>query len=114
MLLLRVSYKVRVHCIPVFERLFEEEVRPLIPRHGLQFLGVWRTTVGDVGEYMELWQFDSMADFGERWKALMADPALLRVFERTGPMVEDERFTLLEPVQSAGTRNPFVQERYKA
>lgn len=103
---LRISYKVRVHHILAFEQIFMDEIAPLIPSHGLRFLGIWRTLVGPVGEYMELWEFESMTDFDRRWNALMNDPRLLEVFEKTGPMVEEENFTLLAPVGGQPEQNP--------
>ena len=81
----------------LFEKIFAEEIMPLTHEYKLNFKGLWRTLVGDVGEYMELWEFDSVAEFDERWRGLINDPRLQKVFERTGPTVEGERFTLLEP-----------------
>ncbi len=99
MLLLRVSYRVRAHHMAPFEKIFAERVRPLIDLHQLDFRGIWRTLVGDVGEYMELWEFRDMQDYEARWYSLLNDPQLLEIFEITGPMVEGERFTLLVPVE---------------
>ncbi|MGH9846294.1 MAG: NIPSNAP family protein, partial [Blastocatellia bacterium] len=53
--------------------------------------------VGDAQEYLELWEFDSMAEFDEQWRKLAADPRLQEIFKITGPMVEDEKLTLFEP-----------------
>lgn len=98
MILLKVTYRLRAHHMPQFEKIFDEQIMPLVREHGLNFKGIWRTLVGEVGEYMELWEFASMAEFDERWRGLIGDPRLQRVFKTTGPMVEGERFTLLEPV----------------
>ncbi len=98
MILLKVTYRVRAHQMGQFETIFQEEILPLVAEHELRFKGIWRTLVGNAGEYLELWQFESSADFERRWKALFADPRLQRIFETTGPMVEDENFSLLEPV----------------
>jgi hypothetical protein len=97
MVLLRVSYKVRVHHIREFDEVFHRRILPLIRKHDLQLTGVWRTFVGDAGEYMELWQFNSVVEFESRWRSLMADPDLQEVFLKTGPMVEGENFSLFEP-----------------
>ncbi|MFN7946930.1 MAG: NIPSNAP family protein [Blastocatellia bacterium] len=96
MVLLRITYRLRAHHMPQFEKIFAEEITPLIREHGLQFKGIWRTVVGSVGEYMELWDFDSVADFDERWRSLIGDARLQLIFERTGPMVEDEKWSLME------------------
>ncbi len=97
MVLLKVTYRLRAHLMAQFEEIFGEEILPLVREHQLNFKGIWRTLVGEVGEYMELWEFDSVADFEVQWKKLTSDPRLQQVFERTGPTVEGERFTLLEP-----------------
>ena len=98
MVLLKVTYRLRAHHITEFERIFAEQIMPLVQAHGLHFRGIWRTLVGEVGEYMELWEFASLTEFDEQWRKLLNDPCLLEIFQITGPMVEGERFTLLEPV----------------
>ena len=97
MVLLKVTYRLRAHQMAEFERIFAEQIMPLVKTHGLRFWGIWRTLVGEVGEYLELWEFNSMAEFDEQWRRLLNDPQLLQIFQLTGPMVEGERFTLLEP-----------------
>jgi hypothetical protein len=98
MILLRVTYRLRAHQMAEFERIFQDEILPLVDEHGLRLQGFWRTLVGEVGEYLELWEFDSLAEFDERWRKLLADARLQEIFQRTGPLVENENFALLEPV----------------
>lgn len=98
MILLRVTYRLRAHHMAEFERIFEQDITPLIQSQGLRLQGIWRTLVGDVGEYMELWEFTSLEEFGEAWPRLLSHPRLQEIFQITGPMVEGEKFTLLEPV----------------
>ncbi len=98
MVLLKVTYRLRAHQMAEFERIFAEQIMPLVQTHGLHFGGIWRTLVGEVGEYMELWEFASLAEFDEQWRKLFTDPLLLEIFQITGPMVEGEKFTLMEPV----------------
>ena len=98
MAVLKVTYKIRAHHISSFENLFLKEIFPLTQRHGLNLLGFWRTLIGNAGEYLELWEFKSVSDFEESWKNLLKDPELKKIFQRTGPMVEAEHFSLLEPV----------------
>jgi NIPSNAP len=97
MVLLKVSYKLRAHNVAQYNRIFAERTLPLIREHGFRFQGIWRTIVGDAQEYLELWEFDSVADFDEKWRKLMADPRLQEIFEVTGPLVESENFSLFEP-----------------
>lgn len=102
MVILKVSYRVRLHHLAEFEKQFRMRLMPLITEHGLPFRGLSRALVGNAGEYLELWEFQSMADFERSWKRLMADPRLLDIFQTTGPMVEDENYALFEPVMTAG------------
>jgi heme-degrading monooxygenase HmoA len=98
MILLKISYKLRAHHIAEYERTFAERTLPIIREYGFRFLGIWRTIVGDAQEYLELWEFESLTEFDEKWRMLMADPRLQQIFEVTGPMVESENLSLFEPV----------------
>jgi hypothetical protein len=98
MVLLRVTYRLRAHHVATYEKVFAEQTLPLIKAHGLNFRGIWRSIVGDAQEYLELFEFESLADFEQRWRALGADPRLQEVFTVTGPLVEDEKFALFDPV----------------
>jgi hypothetical protein len=97
MVLLKISYKLRAHHVAEYDRTFAERTLPLIREHGFRFWGIWRSVVGDAQEYLELWEFDSVAEFDEKWRKLASDPQLQEIFKVTGPMVEDERLTLFEP-----------------
>jgi NIPSNAP len=100
MILLKISYKLRAHHVAQYDRTFAERTLPLIQEHGFRFLGIWRTIVGDAQEYLELWEFASLAEFDEKWSRLMADQRLKEIFEVTGPMVECENLSLFEPALS--------------
>lgn len=97
MILLKISYRLRAHHVADYDLTFATRTLPLIREHGFRFWGIWRTLVGDAQEYLELWEFDSLAEFDEKWRGLMNDPRLKGIFEVTGPMVEDERLTIFEP-----------------
>lgn len=97
MVLLKISYKLRAHHVAEYDQTFAERTLPLIREHGFRFWGIWRTIIGDAQEYLELWEFDSLAEFDEAWRRLMADPRLKEIFEITGPLVEDENLSLFEP-----------------
>ena len=79
---------------------FRDEIIPLVEDHGLKLRAFFRTLVGPMGEYTELWDFESVAQFETQWHQVMQDSRLAGIFERTGPMVEDEQLRLLEPVES--------------
>lgn len=98
MLILRVTYQVRLHQLAEFEEIFRSRLMPLIGDHRLQFRGLSRALVGNAGEYMELWEFASAADFEDSWKRLMEDPRLADILSTTGPMVENQAYALFEPV----------------
>ena len=81
-----------------FERIFAEQIVPLAQEYSLRHQGLWRTLVGEIGEYLELWEFASLAEFDKEWHRFFADVRLQEIFKTTGPMVEGEKFALLEPV----------------
>lgn len=109
MVLLKITYRLRAHHMAEFERIFAEQIIPLAQEHNLCLQGLWRTLVGEVGEYMELWEFASLAEFDEQWRKLFADVRLQEIFKTTGPMVEGEKFTLLEPVEK--TQLPVMTKK---
>lgn len=98
MIVLKISYKLRAHHVAEYDKTFAERTLPLIREHKLGFKGIWRTIVGDAQEYLEIWEFDSMADFEEKWTRLMNDPKLIEIFKVTGPMVDDENLSLFKSV----------------
>lgn len=98
MVLLKITYRLRAHHMPEFERIFEEQIVPLAQEYKLHLQGLWRTLIGEVGEYLELWEFTSLTEFEEEWRRFFADARLQEIFKTTGPMVEGEKFALLEPV----------------
>ncbi len=103
---LRVTYQVAVHNMPEFERALLDVVLPLTRELEIQTEGIWKTTIGKVGEYLELWIFDSMEDFDQKWNALMTHPRLQETFRVTGPMVHDEQLTLLSSLLDLNRTTP--------
>ena len=95
---LKVSYRVPANHMAEFEKLLVNQVLPLAEDLGINLKGVWKTLVGNVGEFLELWEFDSMAEFETKWRELLGHPELQEIFELTGPVVRDESFALFEPV----------------
>ena len=97
MILLKISYKLRAHHVAEYDHTFATRTLPLIREYGFRFWGIWRSLVGEAQEYLEIWEFTSLAEFEEQWRKLMADSRLQEIFKVTGPMVEDERLSLFEP-----------------
>lgn len=102
MIILKVTYRIPVHYTAEFERILVDQVIPLAKELGIDSKGVWKTLVGNVGEYLEIWSFDSVADFELKWKKLLNHPEMQKTFQVTGSMVMDESFSLLEPIASPG------------
>jgi hypothetical protein len=98
MILLKISYRLRAHHVAEYDHTFATRTLPLICEHEFRFWGIWRSLIGEAQEYLEIWEFDSMTEFDEKWRSLMADPRLQEIFQITGPMVEDERLSLFTPV----------------
>ncbi len=101
MVILKVSYRVGLHQVDEFEEIFRNRLLPIIQDHQMRFRGLSRALVGNAGEYLELWEFAGAADFENSWKRFMEDPRLAEILETTGPMVQDENYSLFEPVIEA-------------
>ena len=96
MIFLAVTFAVPAHQIETYERIFRDEFLPLLGRHGFRSVGIWKTLVGRAGEYLEIWEFDDAADYERRWSALASDEAVKEILSRTGSLVQNEEFRLLE------------------
>jgi len=96
MVYLQVTYYLEAQDVSRFEQYYEETFWPVIREHGFEAMGMWKTLVGTAGEFTEIWQFDDLADYERKWKALMDDPRVAAIFETTGPMVKGERMKLME------------------
>lgn len=99
-LLLRVSYRVPSYHIAEYERIFQQQVVPLAAEKGLRLVGIWKSLVGDVGEFFELWEFSSLTEFEIKWPSLLEDSRFQELLRTTGPMVKDESFSLFQPILS--------------
>jgi hypothetical protein len=98
MVLLRITYKVRAHHVAEYEEIFRNRLMPLVLGYQLKFRGIWKSIIGHATEYLELWEFESVADYEIQWKKLISDPRLFSIFKTTGPMVDDEHFSIFEPM----------------
>lgn len=98
MVYLQVTYNLEAQDVQRFETFYANEFLPVIREHGFEAVGMFKTLVGRAGEITELWKFDSLSDYESKWKALMGDVRLQRIFEITGPMVREESFKLMESV----------------
>lgn len=98
---LHVTFHLEAQNVARFEAFYAEEFLPVILEHGFEPVGIFKTLVGVAGEVTEIWKFESLSDYERKWKALMEDPRVQKIFETTGPMVKDERFKLMESVSFA-------------
>lgn len=98
MIYLHVTFHLEAQDVSRFEECYAEEFLPVILEHGFEPVGIFKTLVGRAGEMTELWKFDDLSDYERKWKALMEDPRVAKIFETTGPMVKDESFKLMESV----------------
>ena len=110
--LLRITYRLQAHNIEAFEKALKDEILPLIQELGIKAPAVWRTFLGDAGEYMELWEFESFTDFEQKWRKLTSNPRLHEIFQTTGPMVLDEKFSLFDPLENKSIDDSLNVSRY--
>jgi hypothetical protein len=93
---LMVRFRVPLHQVEAYERIFGQEFLPLIREHGFELVGAFRTLVGEAGGYVELWRFEDMSDLERKWKSLFSDERTSRILEKTGPLVQGETTSILE------------------
>ena len=106
MVYLHITFSVKAHQVARYEEFYEKEFVPVIREHGLEAVGIWKTLVGVAGEFTEIWRFEDINDFDRKWKSLMNDPRVHRIFETTGPLVKNERFKLMEMTGSSLLEKP--------
>jgi NIPSNAP len=98
MVYLQVTFCLEAQDVAKFETLYGETFLPVIREHGLEPVGIFKTLVGRAGEMTEIWRFADVVDYERKWKALVGDPRVQKIFETTGPMVKEESFKLMESV----------------
>ncbi len=103
MVYLQVTFHLEAQDVQRFEAFYADEFLPVILEHGFTAVGIFKTLVGPAGEVTEIWKFEDLSDYERKWKALMEDPRVEKIFETTGPMVKGESFKLMESVS-------FVEE----
>lgn len=99
MVYLHVTFCLEAQDVEKFETFYAGTFLPVIREHGFEPVGIFKTLVGRAGEFTEIWKFESLSDYERKWKALLSDPRVQKIFETTGPMVKDESFKLIESVR---------------
>ena len=102
MVYLHVTFTVDAHNLADYESIFTGEFMPLLREHGFEAVGIWKTLIGRAGEHTEIWRFDDAADYERKWSAMSADPRVLAVLRKTGPLVRNEVLKLMSPVYEHG------------
>jgi hypothetical protein len=110
--LFRITYRLRAHNIEEFEKILLHQIMPIVQELGIPQPAIWKGFVGDAGEFMELWEFESMSDFEQKWRNLMDHPRLREIFQITGPMVENEQFSLFEPLERVQPESDLNVKHY--
>lgn len=67
-------YTVRPNRVRDFLALYEQQGLPLQRQYLGEPLGFFYTYIGNLGQIIHLWQFDSLEDRDERRNAMEADP----------------------------------------
>jgi hypothetical protein len=98
MVYLHATFHLEAQDIARFESFYAQTFWPVLRDHGFEPVGIFKTLVGRAGEFTEIWKFENLDDYGRKWKALNGDPRVQKIFETTGPMVQGERFKLMESV----------------
>lgn len=98
-IVLKVTYVIEAHNEDEFEEILQDEVIPLAENLGIELGGLYKTVIGNAGEFVELWLFEGLSDYEKKWSLLVNHPSLKEIFKRTGPMVKHEKFQLLRQIR---------------
>ena len=110
--LLRITYRIQAHNVERFEGILLDEIIPIVQELGISQPAIWKGFVGEAGEFLELWEFESMSDFEEKWRNLMNHSRLREVFRITGPMVEGEKLSIFEPLERDQPQSGLDMKHY--
>jgi hypothetical protein len=91
------AYTFRPGTIPAFYEMFEKE--GLAPQQRIlgQFLGMYRTEVGNVNEVIHMWGYENGLERERRRAELFRDPGFVDYVQRAREMITAQDVRILVP-----------------
>ncbi|MCH8074877.1 MAG: NIPSNAP family protein [SAR324 cluster bacterium] len=94
------AYTFKPGTVPIFLEMFEKEGLEVQKRILGNFLGIYRTEVGNVNEVIHMWGYENMAERERRRALLFQDAGFLDYVKRVREMItaQDVRILVAVPI----------------
>ena len=91
------AYTFKPGTVPVFLEMFEKEGLEVQKRILGNFLGIYRTEVGNVNEVIHMWGYENMAERERRRALLFQDAGFLDYVKRVRELITAQEVRILIP-----------------
>lgn len=81
-----------------FNDILEKEYLPIARKHGAILVASWRTTVGNVDEVTDVWEFESLEKFEKIRQSQFQDPEYQRVRKKIRSLMTSTTHKLASPL----------------
>lgn len=91
------AYTFKPGTVPIFLEMFEKEGLEVQKRILGNFLGIYRTEVGNVNEVIHMWGYENMAERERRRALLFQDAGFLDYVKRVRELITAQEVRILIP-----------------
>ena len=100
------TYTLHVGTVAPFMELFEKEgLEPQVRILG-NFMGLYRTEIGNINQIIMMFAYEDAGDRQRRREKLYLDPAFQAYLAKVRPMLKDQEVRLLVPAKCNPTFGP--------
>ncbi len=80
-----------------FNDIMEKEYLPVVTKHGSKLVASLQTTIGDVDEVTDIWEFENLEKFEKIRQAQFNDPQYMKVRKKFRAMMKAETIKVATP-----------------
>ncbi|MCZ6728884.1 MAG: NIPSNAP family protein [SAR324 cluster bacterium] len=94
------AYTFKPGTVPIFLEMFQKEGLEVQKRILGNFLGIYRTEVGNVNEVIHMWGYENMAERERRRSLLFQDPEFMSYVKKARELItaQDVRILVQAPM----------------
>ena len=81
-----------------FNDIMEKEYLPIVEKHGAKLIAALRTTIGNVDEVTDVWEFESLEQFEGIRRSQFQDPEYMAVRGKIRALMTAETLKLASPL----------------
>ena len=89
------AYTFKPGTVPVFLEMFEKEGLEVQKKILGNFLGIYRTEVGNINEVIHMWGYESVAERERRRALLFQDPGFLAYVKKARELITGQDVRIL-------------------